>query len=190
MEDSNTANILSVLDAFTMETSGDIAMKLARDFRQRRIEKGVTREQIARKVEMASGGDLSEILKSLEKSDLISSYYNFGETKRNRYFKLTDPFCLFYLNFVLKHPTSNKSFWQDNQFTPKVNTWRGLAFEDVCFVHQEGIRSALGIRGVQAEVYPWRTGGEGKTDGAQIDMLIDRGDDVINVCEMKYYKNK
>ena len=117
---------------------------------------GLTREQIAGKVEIASGGDLSEILKSLEKSDLISSYYNFGETKRNRYFKLTDPFCLFYLNFVLKHPTSNKSYWQDNQFTPKVNTWRGLAFEDVCFVHQDEIRSALGIRGVQAEVYPWR----------------------------------
>ena len=151
---------------------------------------GMTREQIAGKVEMASGGDLSEILKSLEKSDLISSYYNFGETKRNRYFKLTDPFCLFYLNFVQKHPTSNKSYWQDNQFTPKVNTWRGLAFEDVCFVHQDEIRSALGIRGVQAEVYPWRTGGEGKTDGAQIDMLIDRADRVMNVCEIKFSRSE
>ena len=151
---------------------------------------GLTREQIAGKVEIASGGDLSEILKSLEKSDLISSYYNFGETKRNRYFKLTDPFCLFYLNFVLKHPTSNKSYWQDNQFTPKVNTWRGLAFEDVCFVHQDEIRSALGIRGVQAEVYPWRTGGEGKTDGAQIDMLIDRADRVMNVCEIKFSRSE
>ena len=151
---------------------------------------GMTREQIAVKVKMTSGGDLSEILKSLEKSDLISSYYSFGETKRNRYFKLTDPFCLFYLNFVQKHPTSNKSYWQDNQFTPKVNTWRGLAFEDVCFVHQEEIRSALGIRGVQAEVYPWRTGGEGKTDGAQIDMLIDRADRVMNVCEIKFSRSE
>ena len=113
-----------------------------------------------------------------------------GETKKNRYFKLTDPFCLFYLNFVQKHPTSNKSYWQDNQFTPKVNTWRGLAFEDVCFVHQEGIRSALGIRGVQAEVYPWRTGGEGKTGGAQIDMLIDRADRVMNVCEIKFSRSE
>ena len=109
---------------------------------------GMTREQIAGKVEMASGGDLSEI------------------------------------------PTSNKSYWQDNQFTPKVNTWRGLAFEDVCLVHQEGIRSALGIRGVQAEVYPWRTGGEGKTDGAQIDMLIDRADRVMNVCEIKFSRSE
>ena len=71
-----------------------------------------------------------------------------------------------------------------------MNTWRGLAFEDVCFVHQDEIRSALGIRGVQAEVYPWRTGGEGKTDGAQIDMLIDRADRVMNVCEIKFSRSE
>ena len=71
-----------------------------------------------------------------------------------------------------------------------MNTWRGLAFEDVCFVHQEGIRSALGIRGVQAEIYPWRTEGEGKTDGAQIDMLIDRADRVMNVCEIKFSRSE
>ena len=151
---------------------------------------GMMREKIAEKVGMASGGDLTEILKSLEKSDLISSYYNFGETKRNKYYKLTDPFCLFYLNFVQKHPTGNRNYWQDNQFTPRVTAWRGLAFEDVCFVHQEEIRSALGIRGVQTEVYPWKAEGDGQKTGAQIDMLIDRADRVMNVCEIKFSRNE
>lgn len=147
---------------------------------------GLTREKISDKLNIASGGELSEMLKALEKSDLILSYYNFGETKRNKFYKLSDPFCLFYLNFVQKHPSRNKRFWQDNQFSPKVTAWKGLAFEDVCFVHQEEIRYSLSIMGVQAEIYPWRADSNDQTPGAQIDMLIDRADRVVNLCEMKF----
>lgn len=85
------------------------------------------------------------MLKALVKSDLVSTYYNFGETKRNFYYKLTDMFCLFYLGFVGKNPSNNPHFWRDNQASPKLNRWRGIAFEDVCFVHQEQIRASLGI---------------------------------------------
>lgn len=151
---------------------------------------GLTREQISDKSDIASGGNLSDMLKSLEKSDLIMSYYNFGETKRNKYYKLSDSFCLFYLHFVKKHPSQNKRFWQDNQFSPKVTSWKGLAFEDVCFVHQEEIRSTLSIMGVQAEIYPWRAFADGDESGAQIDMLIDRADRVVNMCEMKFYQGE
>ncbi len=151
---------------------------------------GLTRDQISDKSDIASGGDLSEMLKALEKSDLIISYYNFGETKRNKYYKLSDPFCLFYLHFIQKHPSQNKRFWQDNQFSPKVTSWKGLAFEDVCFVHQEQIRSALSILGVQAEIYPWCADADGEVAGAQIDMLINRADRVVNMCEMKFYQGE
>lgn len=151
-----------------------------------KTRQGLTREQISDKSGIASGGELSEILKALEKSDLIVSYYNFGETKRNKYYKLSDPFCLFYLHFVKKHPSQNKRFWQDNQFSPKVTSWKGLAFEDVCFVHQEEIRFALSIMGVQAEIYPWSADANDQTPGAQIDMLIDRADRVVNLCEIKF----
>ena len=65
-------------------------------------------------------------------------------------------------------------------------SWRGRAFEDVCFVHQTQIKKALGIAGVQAEVYPWHEVGNGEAAGAQIDMLIDRADRVVNLCEMKF----
>lgn len=151
---------------------------------------GLTREQISDKSGIASGGDLSNLLKALEKSDLVLSYFNFGETKRNKYYKLSDPFCLFYLHFVLKHPSQNKRYWQDNQLSPKVTTWKGLAFEDVCFVHQEEIRSALSILGVQAEIYPWRVDADDRAHGAQIDMLIERADRVVNLCEMKFYQGE
>ena len=147
---------------------------------------GATREQISKATGISEGGTLSAILKALVKSDLLSTYYNFGETKRNLYYKLTDMFCLFYLGFVNKNPTNNPHYWRDNQASPKLNRWRGIAFEDVCFVHQEQIRASLGIAGVQAEVYPWRATADGDASGAQIDMLIDRADRVVNLCEMKY----
>ncbi len=77
-------------------------------------------------------------------------------------------------------------YWHDNQNSPRVNSWRGRAFEDVCFVHQQQVKRAVGIDGVQAEVYPWHATGDAASPGAQIDMLIDRADRVMNLCEMKF----
>lgn len=151
---------------------------------------GATRERISNITGISEGGTLSAMLKALVKSDLISTYYNFGETKRNLYYKLTDMFCLFYLGFVNRNPSNNPHFWRDNQASPKLNRWRGIAFEDVCFVHQEQIRVSLGIAGVQAEIYPWRATADGEVSGAQIDMLIDRADRVVNMCEMKFYQEE
>lgn len=151
---------------------------------------GATRERISNITGISEGGTLSAMLKALVKSDLVSTYYNFGETKRNLYYKLTDMFCLFYLGFVNRNPSNNPHFWRDNQASPKLNRWRGIAFEDVCFVHQEQIRASLGIAGVQAETYPWRATADGEVSGAQIDMLIDRADRVVNMCEMKFYQEE
>ena len=147
---------------------------------------GITRETIARETGIAQGGSFSNMLKALVNSDLVTTYHNFDETKRNLYYKLTDMFCLFYLGFVQKHPTHNPTYWYDNQNSPKLNTWRGLAFEDVCFKHSAQIKATLGISGVQAEVFPWHTAAEGKSAGAQVDMLIERADRVLNLCEMKF----
>lgn len=147
---------------------------------------GMTREAVAQKAGITIGGTLSKMLKALVKSDLVTTYWNFGESKRVQYYKLTDMFCLFYLGFVQRHPSNNASFWNDNQNSPRVISWRGRAFEDVCFVHQAQIKKALGIAGVQAEVYPWHEVGNGEAAGAQIDMLIDRADRVVNLCEMKF----
>lgn len=147
---------------------------------------GLTRETISAKAEVALGGTLSNMLKALVQSDLVSTYWNFGESKRMLYYKLSDMFCLFYLGFVQRNPTGNRTFWNDNQNSPRLNSWRGRAFEDLCFVHKEQVKHALGIDGVQAEVFPWHATGDGASIGAQIDMLIERADRVMNLCEMKF----
>lgn len=147
---------------------------------------GITRETIAKETGIAQGGTFSNMLKSLVNSDLVTTYHNFDETRRKLYYKLTDMFCLFYLGFVQKHSTHNPTYWYDNQNSPKLNSWRGLAFEDVCFRHSTQIKAALGISGVQAEVLPWHTVADGRSAGAQVDMLIDRADRVLNLCEMKF----
>ena len=151
---------------------------------------GLTREVLAKKADISLGGTLSNMLKALVKNDLVTTYWNFGESKRTQYYKLTDMFCLFYLGFVQKNPSNNRTYWYDNQNSPKLNSWRGRAFEDVCFVHQMEIKKALGISGVQAEVYPWHATTEGNVPGAQIDILIDRADRVLNLCEMKFFQDE
>ena len=170
---------------------------------------GLTRDVLAEKAGLKTGGTLSDMLKALVKNDLVSVYWNFGESKRTQYYKLTDMFCLFYLGFVQKNfssserhracsfgrvatkvnevnPSNNRTYWYDNQNSPRLSSWRGRAFEDVCFVHQAEVKRALGISGVQAEVYPWHATADGGVAGAQIDMLIDRADRVLNLCEMKF----
>ena len=67
-----------------------------------------------------------------------------------------------------------------------VSIWRGFAFENVCFNHVEQIKRSLGISGVITEASAWSKK-EDDTDGTQIDLLISRNDNVINMCEIKYY---
>ena len=92
-----------------------------------------------------------------------------------------DPFCLFYLNFLERGKTES---WLDFYDTPGYYNWCGLAFERVCFQHIRQIKQVLGISGISSNVYAWKS--KKSKPGAQIDLLIDRKDDVINLCEAKY----
>ena len=68
--------------------------------------------------------------------------------------------------------------------SPSYNAWRGNAFEICCVNHVSEIKAALGISGVETMEYAWKS--EKSAQGAQIDLLIDRKDGVINLCEMKF----
>ncbi|MEE3447214.1 MAG: ATP-binding protein [Bacteroidales bacterium] len=144
---------------------------------------GMTRKEIAESLSLNSGGGLTEILRGLQASNFIIQYTDFGGSKREVYYKLSDLFSLFYLYFSKFHKVNSPTFWADNLNSPQLNAWRGLAFEQVCFVHQEQIKRALGISGVNTNIMPWRNSGE---NGVQIDMVIDRDDRVVNICEMKF----
>lgn len=133
------------------------------------------------------GGTLTDALNALIASDFVIKYVPFGMNKKEPYYKLVDPFCLFYLRFVEGNSSLSSSFWMNNHLSQSVAIWRGLAFENVCFNHIGQIKQALGISGISTEQSVWSKKSDEDESGAQIDLLIERKDNIINMCEMKFY---
>ena len=149
---------------------------------------GYTRSEISQKMNLKDGSTLTQCLNALIASDFVVKYVPFGKGKREHY-KLVDPFCLFYLHFVEKNKKINENFWQQNFLSQEIVSWRGYAFENVCFNHVSQIKKALGISGVITTHSAWSKRSD-DTDGTQIDLLISRKDNVINMCEIKYYGDR
>lgn len=150
---------------------------------------GYTRNEITEKTGYTMGGTLSDGLKALEASGFIIKYIPLGKSKRDTCYKLMDPFCIFYLKFVKDQGSMTESLWQQSILSQPVVTWRGLAFENVCLNHIGQIKSALGISGVKTNQSFWSVKPDDK-EGTQIDLIIERKDDVVNMCEMKYYNKE
>jgi len=148
--------------------------------------KGLTRDEIIKETGLASGGGLSRILEELELCGFIRSYPNYSMDENLRLYQLTDPFSLFHLRFIKSKGPKNPRFWTSNLESPSLSAWKGYAFEQVCLSHSEQIKQALGIAAISTEMSSWRS--RRSSPGAQIDLLIDRKDDIINLCEMKYSK--
>ena len=148
---------------------------------------GMTREELISTSGIPNTGDLSTKLEELESCGFIRKYYAFGMKRKNALYQLMDCFTLFYFKFLQNAPT-DEHFWSNQINTPVVNTWMGLAFERVCMFHVNQIKMKLGISGVLTEVNSWycKSDPENGIFGSQIDMLIVRKDQVINLCEMKY----
>ena len=100
-------------------------------------------------------------------------------------YRLTDPFCLFYLTQV-ERQRRGENFWRDNENSPVLAPWRGHAFEDACLKHVEQIKKAMGVCGVTSDNSAWTLQGIQEQKGMQIDLIIERSDRVINLCEMKF----
>ncbi|MCI5501962.1 MAG: ATP-binding protein [Lachnospiraceae bacterium] len=150
---------------------------------------GFTRREIIDKLGITDGGRLSRNLNALISSDFIIKYVPFGCGKREEHYKLIDPFCMFYLHFINNQKKVNEKFWQQNTSSGVVAVWRGFAFENVCFNHIEQIKRSLGISGVISDNSAWSKRGD-DNDGTQIDLIISRNDNVINMCEIKYYSGE
>ncbi len=142
---------------------------------------GYTKKEISSKLKISDGGTLTKYLNGLIASDFVIKYVPFGFSKKEEYYKLVDPFCLFYLSFVSQNQ-NNESYWTSNLISPKLNIWRGYAFENVCFNHVDQIKFKLGISGVITRTSAFYN----KEDGYQIDLMIIRNDNVINLCEVKF----
>jgi AAA+ ATPase superfamily predicted ATPase len=153
--------------------------------------KGMTRREIIEECGFSSGGRTSLVLEELEESGFIKSALPYDKITRDAVYKLIDEFSIFYLRFMDK-PFSGKNIWVKKSVTPSYKIWCGMAFEAVCLKHIEQIKKGLGILGIESEESTWRyVPAKGQTEkGAQIDLLIDRKDNCINICEMKYYTEK
>ncbi|MBR4170074.1 MAG: ATP-binding protein, partial [Kiritimatiellae bacterium] len=148
---------------------------------------GLTRGEILANVGKASGGDMTKYLEELEECGFIRSYHVAGAMKRGRLYQLTDNFSLFHLQFSLSRGMDVDNYWTAYVSEGAKYAWRGFAFERLCLSHVRQIKEKLGISGVAVDVYAWRQGGTENGDaGVQIDLLLDRKDGIINLCEMKY----
>lgn len=148
---------------------------------------GFTRIEISEKLNINTSGALSKMINALEASDFIEQYVPFGRKKSDVFYRLIDPFCQFYQKFVKTDNSLDENFWLNNVSSSRINSWRGLAFEEVCFRHIQQIKKALGISGVSTSQSAWSMIGNDANEGTQIDMLIDRKDNVLNMCEIKFY---
>jgi len=162
-------------------------MKLVRAAAKR--HSGYTREELAEMTGINPNGDMTKMLKALIASDYVIKYVPFGESKRNVHYKLTDSFCWFWIHFKEKKKVLENDYWEHHLNESEIASWRGIAFEEVCFNHISQIKFALGIFGVSSVESAMIVKGENNNDGMQLDLVIERNDDVVNICELKCYKN-
>lgn len=146
---------------------------------------GMTRDEIAEKLGVSNNGRLGDLLTDLVYCDFLNSYKVRGRNIKinSAIYKLVDFYTVFYHSFIHKS-TSSPNHWTRMQGTPSMNTWLGLSYERVCMAHISQLRRALGIESVITETYTWRS--KDKDFPAQIDLLIERADKMINLCEVKY----
>lgn len=157
---------------------------------------GLTRQEILEKTGLTDNGAFTTVMEELEQCGFVRQYDPFGKTstandkrlKTKTLYQLIDAYTLFYFHFVRSNHFQDEHFWTLSLNSPRHSTWSGLAFEMLCLNHLPQIKKALGIAGVQTNACSWRS--REKKGGAQIDLLLDRRDETINLCEIKYAKGE
>jgi uncharacterized protein len=146
--------------------------------------KGLTRNELLKLTNLPSGGTISKILNELEESGFIQSYQPLSLNIKNISYRLSDFYTAFYFKFIKDAKYKGKDAWTNMIDNPTHRVWQGYTFEQLCIYHIDQIKSALGISGILSREASWIG------EKAQIDLVIDRRDDVVNVCEMKFSLNK
>ena len=147
---------------------------------------GYTRKELLEQLDMSDGELIGNCLKALVQSDFIIEYVPYMASKNKKHYKVIDPFCLFYLKFVHNQTSLNKNVFYDFGET----SWTGHSFENLCLYHFPTLKSVLGIRAINTMQFSWFDKGNENRRGSQIDLVIERKDGVINLCEMKFYNKE
>jgi len=169
---------------YSLFKNADAYMEIIRLLSTRRD--GFTRNEIATNLQIPDNGHLSGMLDDLEHCDFIRKYNN-GTLQKNGIYQLIDFFSLFHYKFGVRKVT-DEHFWRNTLGTPEQNNWYGLTFERVCLWHIRQIIHGLRLDAIRHEYYAWRS--QNSTPAVQIDLVIDRADGIVTICEMKYSKDE
>jgi len=157
---------------------------------------GISRNEILEMTKMKSGGEFDKFISELESSGFIKKFIPYNKTIKDQYFKIIDEYTMFFLKWIA--PLKNKSvaiktnYWHTQYKVPAWQSWAGYAYESVCYKHIDQIITKIGIQDIGCIIGSWRFVpklGDTK-QGAQIDLLFDRDDQIITVCEIKYNDNE
>ncbi len=151
---------------------------------------GMLREEVIKKSGLTSGGGTTTILEELEASDFITSFVPYGNKAKDRIYKLKDYYIRFYLKYIKPSKPSKSKVWEKISNSSSYISWSGLSYENICLDHIDEIKQALKIDGIHSEAGGWHARGNDDFSGAQIDLLLDRADNVINICEIKFYNSE
>lgn len=176
----------------TLFAESEVYVRIVEALASKRI--GLTREEIIRLAKLTDNGKTSKALKDLVKYGFIRSYQYYGRKTKTRTFQLADFYTLFYFRFIKDNYSQDNHFWTHMLDNPQKNTWLGYGFEQLIKDHIEQVKRALGIGSVLTHESSWfieqRDLNDDSLSGAQIDLLIDRRDKAINVCEAKFYSGE
>lgn len=165
---SNSDNYIRIVEALSKKRSG------------------LTRNEVSKASGVAANGVLSKMLTDLINSGFVRINDIFGRKKRDITYQLSDYYSLFYFRFIKDNYGKDEHLWSNSNDNPARRSWEGLTFEQICKDHIQQIKNKIGIAGVMTEISSWSKQGNDEEDGVQIDLLIDRRDRVINLCEIQF----
>ena len=146
-----------------------------------KVNQGITRDEVIKKTGLSGGGHFTKALDELIVSGFISNYTSIGRKKKMTLFRLSDEYSKFYLKYIEPNKNQGTDFWRSMSQKQSYISWAGFNFETICLKHVSQIKKALGIEGVYTISSSWRS------EGVQIDLVISRDDQWINLCEMKFW---
>lgn len=168
----------------TLFSNAQSHIKIVEAVSSKRI--GLSRKEIIEKTKLNDNSEITKMLRNLVDSGFLRAYPFFGKKKQGTFYQLSDFFTMFYYRFIKENYGKDEHFWSHSIDSPARRAWVGFTFEQLCKDHISQIKHKLSIGGVSSEESAWFTKADEVHDGAQIDLLIDRRDRIITVCEMKF----
>ncbi len=148
---------------------------------------GITRQQVLKELKINNTGSFQRALEELLLSDFIMEHNAYGKKKKGLLYRVSDEYSVFYHRFIKPNQKYTPGIWQQLAQSQSYKIWSGFAFETLCLKHVQKIKSALGISAVYTEISALKIKEHKGNAGFQIDLIIDRKDDAINLCEIKFY---